>query len=311
MKNNYLHILCFTVFSLFIYNTYGQESDSLLFSQEPNNEIGAGSSVAASDGEGYYSADDIKLDVDATISSIIFSGYQFENNLEDTYTGAVLYIYEDDNGIPDGIPEKSGTPYYTLNLDKTDPLLELTPGDVYSYDFTVQTSDLTLEGGKIYWLVFAVKIDFAEKLNPNEMWTWYNSTTFDFSDAASIDPDDFFGSGLTYWLSIYDMTGGMFGDDVRGLSFSIYGEEEVMSTEQSIFENQIGVFPNPTINKINITSPQNSMVEQINVYDLAGRLVKVDKYKSTIDITNLSSGSYFVEIKFTNGHKSTKKFLKI
>ncbi|MGO3183917.1 MAG: T9SS type A sorting domain-containing protein [Aequorivita sp.] len=309
MKKNYLSIFCLTVFSLFIYTVSGQESDSLLFSQEVNPEIGSGSSVAA-DGEGYYSAEDFKLNVDATISSMSFPGYQFENNLEETYTGAVLYIYEDDNGIPAGIPGKSGTPYYTLDLDKTDPLLELNPGDQFDYEFTIQTPDLTVEADKIYWVVFAVKIDFAEKLNPNEMWTWYNSTPFNFNDAVNIDPDDFFGSGLTYWLSIYDMTGGVFGDDVRGLSLSIYGEE-TMGVDQSIFENQIALFPNPTTDKLNIATSQNLTVEHINVYDLAGRLFKTDKNKAIIDVSNLNCGSYFVEINFTNGHKSIKKFLKI
>ncbi|NGX83278.1 T9SS type A sorting domain-containing protein [Aequorivita sp. KMM 9714] len=310
MKKNYFALICLSFFSICGFNTYAQESNSLLYSQEINSQMGSGSSVASIDGEGYYSGEDVVLDSDANISSITFPGYQFANNLENTYTGAVLYIYENNEGIPNGIPEKSGTPYYSLDLDKTNPLLAMTSGGDYLYEFSVETPDLFLEGGKTYWMVFAVKIDFAEKLDHPEMWNWFNSTTFHFNDAMNIDPDDFFGSGLTYWLSIYDMTGGAFGDDVRGLSFFLYGEEVIMGMEENNFENQIKVFPNPTAHELNMTTPQNLAIDQINIYDVTGRLVQTEYGQSTIDVSNLNDGYFLVEINFLDGVKITKKFIK-
>ena len=303
--------LCLLLLSMFVYNVYGQDNNSLLFSQETNIQMGTASSVSEIDGEGYYSGEDIMLDVESTISSIVFPGYQYENNLEDTYTGAVLYIYEDNEGIPNGIPGKSGTPYYSLDLDKTDPLLIMTHEEDFNYTFTVETPDLTFEENKTYWIVFAIKIDFSEKLDHFEMWNWYTSTTFNFNDAVNIDPDDHFGSGMTYWLSIYDMTGGTLGDEVKGLSFFLYGEEETMGIEQTIFENQIQLFPNPTTYKLNINTPQNLTIHQINVYDLIGRLVMIQKDKTTMNVSNLDSGTYLVEINYTDGSKSTKKFIKL
>lgn len=310
MKNKYFPIVCLTMFTLFFSSAFAQQGETLLFSQDTNPQMGIGSSVAAEDGQGYYAADDFMLDEDATISKMIFPGYQFRENLEETYTGAVLYIYEDEDGVPNGIPEKSGTPLYSLNLDKTDPELDIFFGGNYEYEFTVRTPDLSLEAGKIYWVVFAVTIDFSSKLDAEEMWTWYNSTNFNYSDAVNIDPDNFFNSGLTYWLSISDMTGGIFGDDVKGLSFFVYGDD-IMGINGEKFENQIRIFPNPTSDVLNISVPQSSKVEEIRVYDLSGRLVSIYTNLSKVDVSDLNSGSYLVELKFTNGHKSMQKFIKM
>lgn len=310
MKNNYFPIVCLTVFTLFFSNAFAQQGETLLFSQDTNPQTGIGSSVAAEDGQGYYAADDFMLDEDATISKMIFPGYQFRENLEEIYTGAVLYIYEDEDGVPNGIPEKSGTPLYSLNLDRTDSELDIFFAGNFEYEFTVRMPDLSLEAGKIYWVVFAVKIDFSSKLDPEEMWTWYNSTNFDYSDAVNIDPDDFFNSGLTYWLSITDMTGGVFGDEVRGLSFFVYGED-LMGINEENFENQIRVFPNPTSDVLNIAVPQNSKVEEIKIYDLSGRLISIYTNLLTVDVSNLNSGSYLLEINFASGYKSIQKFMKM
>ncbi len=310
MKKNYLPIVCLTVFSMLFSSAFAQQSDPLLFSQDTNTLSGIGSSVAEEDGQGYYAADDFMLDEDATITKIIFPGYQFQENLEEIYTGAVLYIYEDDNGIPNGIPGKSGEPVYFLELEKGDPQLEILRGGDFEYAFTVKNIELALEGGKMYWVVFAPKIDFTEKLDNEQMWTWYNSTNFGYSEAVNIDPDDFFGSGLTYWLSITAMTGGAFGDELKGLSFFMYGEDD-LAIDTNSFENQIRVFPNPTANKLNITIPQYTKVDAIHVYDLSGRLVSVYTDLLTIDVANLNTGSYLLEINFTNGLKSIKKFMKM
>lgn len=308
MKNFYPTILI-VFFSLLMVNSYGQE-DTPLFSQERNPEMGTGSSVAL-DGEGYFSADDIIFEENTTISSFTFRGYQFQNNLEDIYTGAVLYIYEDNDGVPNGIPGKSGTPYYSLDLDASDSELEMIMGDEFDYDFNIQTPNLTLEGNTTYWVVFAIKIDFETKLELFEMWNWYNSTTFNFNDAVNIDPDDFFGSGLTFWMSISEMTGGMFGDDVKGLAFYVYGEEETVNTEEYAFDNQIQVYPIPAHNEINISGPQNSTIKEVKIYDLAGRLVLSDISHSTLDISTLTSGAYMVEILFSTNHISKRKIIKL
>lgn len=309
MKNFY-HTILFSFFILISYNSYGQENDTLLFSQELNPEMATGSSVA-SDGEGYYSADDFMLEESKSISSFTFNGYQFQNNLEDIYTGAVLYIYEDEGGVPNGIPGKSGTPYYSLDLERSDANLEMIIKGEFDYDFKVKTPNLEVMANTTYWVVFAIKIDFETKLEPFEMWNWYNSTTFNFNDAASIDPDNFFGSGLTYWLSISAMTGGMFGDDVKGLAFSIYGEDENMSTNNSLSESEVKLYPIPVQNELNISSPQNSTVNEVRIFDLSGRLILSNKNKSQIDVSKLSSGSYFIEIIFSNKNSTKRKFIKL
>lgn len=75
--------------------------------------------------------------------------------------------------------------------------------------------------------------------------------------------------------------------------------------------NDISLYPNPTKGKVTIISP-NTLIENINVYDLQGREVILNRETGTsikLDISHLQSSVYFVKINTENG-SITKRIVK-
>jgi len=77
-----------------------------------------------------------------------------------------------------------------------------------------------------------------------------------------------------------------------------------------VLENQLLIYPNPTIRELRIESGE-LIIEDIIIYDVFGKIQKIEtvKVKDTIDISNLSTGIYFVKICTTSG-EVIKKILK-
>ena len=112
---------------------------------------------------------------------------------------------------------------------------------------------------------------------------------------------------------------------INGLDFnidSIYvnpigiGMITAVSTENSVFENKITLFPNPAkeLAFIEYELTESANV-QIELYDLIGQKIKTiqtnskkdkSKHKHTVDLADLSSGVYFVKVKINNSENVIK-----
>ena len=68
-----------------------------------------------------------------------------------------------------------------------------------------------------------------------------------------------------------------------------------LSTDyQEINEDNITLYPNPSNNKLFISSNQN--YHRIKVYDLLGNIVLKTNKQSNIDVSSLVSGYYFLKL---------------
>ncbi|MGX7666352.1 T9SS type A sorting domain-containing protein [Flavobacterium pedocola] len=77
-----------------------------------------------------------------------------------------------------------------------------------------------------------------------------------------------------------------------------------------LFENDIKIYPNPTNGIINIAYSQNIAIEKIELFSINGvKLIEKNEGIDTMDISNLSSGIYFLKIKSDYG-VYTKKVIK-
>ncbi len=85
-----------------------------------------------------------------------------------------------------------------------------------------------------------------------------------------------------------------------------------LATNQNTFQN-FDVYPNPANNSITVTSSTNSLISQIQITDLNGRVVnntiENSVVSSEINISNLTSGIYFVKVSSKQG-TSTLKIVK-
>ncbi len=73
------------------------------------------------------------------------------------------------------------------------------------------------------------------------------------------------------------------------------------------------MYPNPATNVVNITNTENMLVEQITIYDMAGKQLKTQSFNNEsqvqLNIENLASGNYMLHIQ-TNAGLAVKKLLK-
>ena len=80
------------------------------------------------------------------------------------------------------------------------------------------------------------------------------------------------------------------------------GVDEVASSNMKIY-------PNPT--KDNISINANSELLKMELVSMDGRVLIINEYKESIDISDFSEGAYYLNVYYPDGQKSTHKILKI
>lgn len=80
------------------------------------------------------------------------------------------------------------------------------------------------------------------------------------------------------------------------------------SSEQFFAEN-FTLYPNPTTDVLNISSKNGLTASEIRITDLSGKVVKVQKEASTVNVSDLATGTYLIDITTKEG-KATSKFIK-
>ncbi|MEM5565744.1 FG-GAP-like repeat-containing protein [Psychroserpens sp. AS72] len=81
-------------------------------------------------------------------------------------------------------------------------------------------------------------------------------------------------------------------------------------TLENSFVNDLVIYPNPTINELNISSTENLQDAIFTIFDINGRRVMNSKLnQNTIDVSTLNTGNYILRIVSGNKIKS-QKFIK-
>ncbi len=97
------------------------------------------------------------------------------------------------------------------------------------------------------------------------------------------------------------------GDFVNSLTFY---QTNPLATVQSIADNQIAVYPNPTNGILNLKFPNNTTIDKITITDLTGKMVQEQSQNTEfINVENLATGIYILQA--TSGTNSFEtKFVK-
>lgn len=87
-----------------------------------------------------------------------------------------------------------------------------------------------------------------------------------------------------------------------------YSSATVLATKENSISEKLKVYPNPVETSFNISTPET--IEIVNIINNTGEIVKTIRGNNkTIDISNLTSGTYFVQIK-TNKEIIHQKIIK-
>lgn len=99
---------------------------------------------------------------------------------------------------------------------------------------------------------------------------------------------------------------------VDNINISAVNTLPTLSNEEFL-SSKFNLFPNPSQNMIHITNNENIGIEQVNVVDLSGKLVKTKMFNKEsnvqVDISDLASGMYMFNI-FTSEGLLVKKVVK-
>lgn len=86
---------------------------------------------------------------------------------------------------------------------------------------------------------------------------------------------------------------------------------DVSVNENDLVNNEIYIYPNPTNSSFQLSYPAGESVENIEFFDVAGRLVfKHNKPQFPIYIAYVTPGIYYVKYQFETGKSGTLKMIK-
>jgi len=85
--------------------------------------------------------------------------------------------------------------------------------------------------------------------------------------------------------------------------------ENASASSEQFFAENFTLYPNPTTDVLNISSKNGLNASEIKITDLSGKVVKVQKDVSTINVSDLAAGTYLIDITTKEG-KATSKFIK-
>ena len=118
---------------------------------------------------------------------------------------------------------------------------------------------------------------------------------------------------------------GLPGTSVFQVGFGTFGGEGIFYIDNVYFtknlptginkvdgNTSVNCYPNPVLNKLNVSA--QSEISEVTVRNLLGQSVKLSTINSTsssIDLSEVSAGNYYVSVKLANGQVSTQKFVKL
>ena len=152
-------------------------------------------------------------------------------------------------------------------------------------------SVVTDAGGKQYF-----EHNPAVAIDSVALWT----VDWTAPDAASGTPIFFYAAG-----NLVNGNGQNSGDLV--VTDTGDGMIETISSSKNVRLDQIEIFPNPVSEVLNVYMANQSLIEQVNILTLSGqRMISVNAGNNQVDVSQLNSGIYLVQVKTNTGLFVTK-----
>jgi len=156
------------------------------------------------------------------------------------------------------------------------------------------------------WFSFTMPINGDLQLTDLDTFAQYYSL---YETCGVADVQCFINSGLFTNLTLgttYLLKASMLSTQADAFSFNL----QVKDPSLGINENELvglSIFPNPATNFITIKNKNNFQLTNVSIVDLRGRIIKTINHKNlfentTIDVSELSSGTYLLVVKSEKGH---------
>lgn len=275
----------------------------------PPNGVNSIIATQGNDGTGVFIGDQFTLTADTTIGAVQIFGTNSNGGLiSDLLTGMNVFIYADAGGVPAGDPTLPGTGVLELS-DIPLGNVNVNEDGAGGSDFTINSiteanggTPVVLTAGS-YWMVAYPSVASAPA--DTGRWNWSLSDSTADSLPVLIDPFDLFGAGATNWAVIENLIGAQ----ASSMAWILF-DDEALSTSDSVIEG-LSVSPNPTNGVVNINLPSNRILDNVSVYDIAGReVLNINTDVNSIDLGNMSNGVYIARLTTTDGVSQAVRLVK-
>jgi hypothetical protein len=109
----------------------------------------------------------------------------------------------------------------------------------------------------------------------------------------------------TNTFEIYDISG-----NTINCSFDVT-VSSTASINDSNFNTQVFIIPNPVQDDFKIVNNSDTKLKSASIYDMSGRQVRfIKQMTSNIDVTNLTTGNYFIKIENQENEYTVKQLIK-
>ena len=102
-------------------------------------------------------------------------------------------------------------------------------------------------------------------------------------------------------------------DNIKVTALSSVPPEVINLSTNEVLSNSFNLYLNPASNVVNITNNENMLVNQVAIYDTAGKLINTQNFNEQIEIQlnveNLANGTYMLHLQ-TNEGTAVKKLVK-
>lgn len=164
------------------------------------------------------------------------------------------------------------------------------------------------------WIKFIVYLDYANKKIYYEIPYFGTVVKNDFLNLSTSTNllEDFKPSDLQLVSSRIINSGVMVDQALfKYANIKITAIQNVPLSLSEFLNEKFTVFPNPASNTLNISNTVNLMIDELNIYDIAGKLVKTEKKAPTenivLSIETLKQGTCMLHINTKEGTAVKKK----
>lgn len=146
-----------------------------------------------------------------------------------------------------------------------------------------------------YWLSVVFDIDMDPN-NFDDRFSWSDSETLVLNDPKAISTE----LGFTTWTTVSEI-----GFPVQAFAFTLYGEEEILSTGSTELSN-LQVYPNPATDVIYLSGANVKQVNSVRATNMNGQFVNLNYKNGQVDVSQLAAGTYIIQIETSEGSISRK-----
>lgn len=99
-------------------------------------------------------------------------------------------------------------------------------------------------------------------------------------------------------------------DTLDVLFFALGNENQVFLGLDELEDKGLSIYPNPSNGLLNMNINGSQHIKSVALFDIGGQKFNVLMLSNMLDLSELSSGIYFIEVQFNSGEKETIKVIK-